>query len=194
MRRNKTLLIILLAFAAVLGGAYALYDRLSGMVETDQLTVEEEAAQETEETEAVQAPDFTVYDGEGNAVQLSDYFGRPIVLNFWASWCGPCQSEMPEFEAAYGELGEEIHFLMVNMTTGRETQESADEFLTSAGYTFPVLYDTEGDAMTTYGAYSLPTTYFIDAEGYAIARAVGALDGEVLQQGIDMIAPAAEES
>lgn len=189
-KNNRTLLIVLLVFVAVLGGAYVLYDRLSGAVGTDQLTVEEEAAEETEETASVQAPDFIVYDEAGDAVQLSDYFGKPIVLNFWASWCGPCQSEMPEFEAAYSELGKAVHFLMVNMTTGRETRESADEFLSGAGYTFPVLYDTDGDAMNTYGAYSLPTTYFIDAEGNAVARAVGALNSEVLQQGIDMITPA----
>lgn len=134
------------------------------------------------------APDFAVYDIDGNEVHLTDYIGKPIVLNFWASWCGPCQMEMPDFQEKYLELGEEIHFLMVNMTDGsRETVESASEFIEEQGYTFPVFYDKDSDAVMTYGAYSLPTTYFIDAEGYAIAQARGAIDGETLQKGIDMI-------
>ncbi|MBQ4347432.1 MAG: TlpA family protein disulfide reductase, partial [Firmicutes bacterium] len=87
------------------------------------------------------APDFTVYDSEGNAVMLSDFIGKPIVLNFWASWCGPCKMEMPEFNEAYAELGEDIQFLMVNVTTGRETQESASAFIEENGYSFPVFYD-----------------------------------------------------
>ena len=79
-------------------------------------------------------------------------------------------------------------FLMVNMTDGsRETVETATAFIEEAGYSFPVLYDTESDAAISYQAYSLPTTYFIDAEGYMIARATGALDADTLQQGIDMI-------
>ena len=94
---------------------------------------------------------------------------------------------MPEFEEKYVELGDEINFLIVNMTDGmQETVEAASEFIDNNGYTFPVYYDTESSAANAYYVYSLPTTYFIDSEGYIMAQATGAIDGETLQKGIDM--------
>ena len=205
MNKNKTLFIVALVFVLLLGGAYVLYSRLAQDAAPDQLSIqgdaESQAAQPSKEPqqdtvdsgdaptepEKVLAPDFTVYDPESNEVHLSDFIGKPVVLNFWASWCGPCKMEMPDFEEAYAELGTDIHFLMVNMTSGRETPESAAAFIEEQGYTFPVYYDTDTDAAMTYGVYSLPTTLFIDAEGYGIAQATGAINAETLQRGIDMI-------
>ena len=195
MNKKMSLLILVLVFALLMGGAYVLYDRLGSELAPDQLavqttTVPVETAGESVPTEAEinLAPDFTVYDMDGNPVSLSDFFGKPIVLNFWASWCGPCKMEMPDFEAAYLELGEDVQFLMVNMTDGtRETVEVASAFLSGTGYTFPVFFDTAGEAGMVYRVYSLPTTYFIDANGQPIAKASGAIDAETLQRGIDMI-------
>ncbi|MBQ8856990.1 MAG: TlpA family protein disulfide reductase [Lachnospiraceae bacterium] len=148
----------------------------------------EETAEESAEEELMLAPDFTVYDADGNAVNLSDFIGKPTVVNFWASWCGPCQMEMPDFDKKYKELGEEIHFLMVNMTDGsQETLETAKAFVEKSGYSFPVYYDTDIDAAMTYGVSSIPSTFFIDAEGHAVAWAQGMIDAETLQKGIDMI-------
>ena len=210
MKNRNTLLVIVLVFVLLLGGAYVLYDRLGQEVTAEQMIVhatpkptaepateevvpedESAAAADTsanEEPEDIIAPDFEVIDKEGNPVKLSSFFGKPIVLNFWASWCGPCQSEMPDFNEKYAELGGDVHFVMVNMTDGgRETVETASAFIEKNGYDFPVLFDTKSEAAMTYGAYSLPTSFFINAEGHVIAQAVGAIDAATLQQGIDMI-------
>ena len=140
------------------------------------------------ENKLTKAPNFTVYDLAGNEVNLTDFFGKPIIVNFWASWCGPCQMEMPDFDAAFAAYKDEIEFLIVNMTDGsRETVKIASSFIEEKGYTFPVYYDTEYSAAITYSVSSLPTTYFIDAEGNLIAHARGAIDADTLQRGINMI-------
>lgn len=191
MKNKRTLLIIVLVFALLIGGATLLYRQLGQNITAERLSTQaaqQEGSNDESETEQkTKAPDFTVYDAEGNEVHLSDYVGKPIVLNFWASWCGPCQMEMPDFHEKYLVLSEEVNFLMVNMTTGRETMESASAFVEKNEYSFPVFYDINSDAALTYGAYSLPTTFFIDADGYAVAQATGAIDAETLQKGIDMI-------
>ena len=210
MKNKNTLLIILLVFVLLIGGAYVLYDRLGQDVTAEHMIVHaapqptpEPAAEEVipegesteatdtsanEEPEDIIAPDFEVIDKAGNPVKLSSFFGKPIVLNFWASWCGPCQSEMPDFNEKYAEMGGDVHFVMVNMTDGgRETVETASAFIEKNGYDFPVLFDTKSEAAMTYGAYSLPTSFFINAEGHVIAQAVGAIDAATLQKGIDMI-------
>ena len=189
MKNKKIVLLLVLVFALLMGGAAVLYDRLSAEVDTDQLSQQETPAEDNAEPdEPIMAPDFTVYDIDGKEVHLSDYLGTPVVLNFWASWCGPCKMEMPHFEEKSAELAGEVQFLMVNVTDGgRETVETASSFIAGEGYTFPVFYDTAYSASSAYGAYSLPTTIFINAEGHAIAQAVGAIDSATLQKGIDMI-------
>ena len=148
------------------------------------------ASEETDsgENAAETASDFTMTDASGEEVKLSDFFGKPVVLNFWASWCGPCKSEMPHFEEAYQKYGEDINFVIVNLTDGsRETVETASAFIEEQGYTFPVYFDTSTEGAMTYGTYSIPVTYFIAADGTPVAQASGALDAATLQKGLDMI-------
>ncbi len=185
------LMIWVLVFAVILVGAYVLYNRLSGEVNIGGIAtapaVVEDPTGETE-AEPAPAPDFTVYDLDGNPHKLSDFQGKPVLLNFWASWCGPCVSEMPEFQNFYEEYGDQIHFVLVNLTDGyQETVESASSFVEAQGYTFPVYYDTDVDAAMKYGVSAVPVSYFLDAEGNFVAWAQGAMTADMLQQGMDML-------
>ena len=211
---KKTLLILCLVFALVLIGAGALYNSLAGSVQLGGLaTMPQETQTPTEvvpdnQTEVTEthptdpqptdpvdysAPDFTMLDMDGNEVTLASFFGKPIILNFWASWCGPCKSEMPDIQKFYEEYGEEVHFLIVNCTDGsRETVDTAKAFIADSGYTFPVYFDTTYMGAYTYGASSIPLTYFIDADGNIAAYYMGAMSESILRQGIDMIDTPAE--
>ena len=185
------LMIWVLAFAVVIVGAYVLYNKLSGEVNVGGIAttpqVVEDPTGETEE-KGSEAPDFTVYDLEGNAHKLSDFRGKPVLLNFWASWCGPCQMEMPDFQKYYESHGDKVNFVIVNLTDGQqETVESASAFIAEKGYTFPVDYDTDIDAAAKYGVSAVPVSYVIDAEGYFVAWAQGALSADMLQQGMDLL-------
>ena len=195
MRKNLYWIIGAIVCVALLIGAYVLYDRLKDdyapdanlvpVIEPTQDTSAEELQSEQTEPNVQTTADFTVYDTDGNAVQLSDFFGKPIVLNFWASWCPPCKSEMPHFEEAY-LANPDVQFLMVNMTSSDDIDD-AKNYIKEQGYTFPVLFDTTGDAGYVYQATSLPMTLFIDKNGTLITYAVGALSAENLATGISYI-------
>lgn len=206
MKKNKTFILLAVLLVILIGGAGFFYNKLISAYKTDTLTETSQAAEnetDSEETEDSQtsseetdsgenaaetAPDFTMTDASGEEVKLSDFFGKPVVLNFWASWCGPCKSEMPHFEDAYQKYGEDINFVIVNLTDGaRETVEAASDFIEEQGYTFPLYFDTNTEGAVTYGTYSIPVTYFIGADGVPVAQANGALDAATLQKGLDMI-------
>ena len=197
---KKTLLILCLVLALVLVGAGALYNSLAGSVQLGGLATtppETQAPTEIPGEESTEpadthptdppaniAPDFTMLDMEGNEVTLASFFGKPIVLNFWASWCGPCMMEMPEIQKFYDKYGQEIHFLLVSVD---DSLDAAKTFISDSGYTFPVYFDTTSVGAYTYGASSIPLTFFIDAEGNLTAYYMGAMSESILQQGVDMI-------
>ena len=141
-----------------------------------------------QKTPSKAASDFTVTDSQGNSVKLSDSFGKPIVVNFWASWCGPCQNEMPEFNKVYAEFKDSVVFLMVDLVDGQqETTASGKAFVNKKGYTFPLYFDTLGEASKTYKISSIPQTYFIDKDGLIVKSFIGGLNEKTLRQYIEMM-------
>ncbi len=178
--KHKKYIILLILFVVLLGGAFIGYRFLSQKFAADN----DSAANQN----VVKAPDFTVMDRNGNSVKLSDYSGKPIVLNFWATWCGPCKSELPAFNKLYAEYGADVEFLMVNLTDGqRETVSVVESFLTQNGYTFPVYFDTKYEATYAYGAYSIPLSIFIDKDGAIVQSYLGAMSEETLRSFIEQI-------
>lgn len=156
-----------------------------------QQEVEEEVEQEETEDSRIKALDFTLYDQYGNVHKLSDYKGKIIFLNFWATWCPPCRNEMPHIEAIYNEYGknnEEVVILGVAAPNlGSEgSEEGVINFLNEEGYTFPVLMDTKGESLVyAYGISAFPTTFIIDQEGYITSYVPGAMSKESMEQLID---------
>ena len=121
--------------------------------------------------EKVAAPAFTLLNLEGDEVALSDYLGKYVMLNFWATWCGPCRIEMPSMQVLYEKLDKDkFELLAIDL---QESQRTVQKFIDGEGFTFPVLLDTSSKVGSDYGARSIPTTYLIDPEGHAYAFLVG---------------------
>ena len=204
MKRN-TLFTVLLAAALVLllAGAGALYARLTAEAPAPEATAAPQPAvtdaPKTAVTDAPKqaevagpqmkadlAPVFTVYTESGEAVRLGDLRGKPAIVNFFASWCGPCRSEMPHFDEAYRMYGEQISFLMVDLCAyGNDTMENARAMVEAGGWSFPVCYDTQGEAVTAYAIRSMPTTIFLSADGTLVGKRIGAMTQAQLLQEIE---------
>lgn len=191
---NKKIGVIIAVVVAIVAfaGVYKLYGSLSegydapvvDTTQADYVLHDSENSNEVTQPD-FSAPDFTVYDTNGNKVQLSDYKGKPVVLNFWTSWCGYCIQEMPHFEEAY-KNNPDIQFLMINVAVN-DYRDEADEIIKNSGYTFPVVYDNDGDAAQSYQVNSFPQTVFIDKDGNIATYSSGMLAKEALDSRLALI-------
>jgi len=179
---NTRVTMLMLALVVLIGGGSILYNILTASEEAP--VVPEKGGAD----ERIAAPDFVIEDAEGNEVRLSDMLGRPVVINFWASWCPPCRSEMPDFNKVYSELGDSVQFMMINAVGARgETKEAGAKYVAKEGFSFPVFFDTDQGAVTVYGIRAFPTSIFIDADGYIAGAVEGAINEASLRRGIDLI-------
>lgn len=126
------------------------------------------------------APDFTLQTLEGKPARLSDFRGKPVFVNFWATWCPPCRAEMPDMQKLYENM--DIEILAVNLTDTEKSEESVASFIAEIGLTFPVLMDPKGEISTAYNVKAYPTSYLLDAEGKISHITYGAMTYNVMVQ------------
>lgn len=126
------------------------------------------------------APDFQLQTLEGEDVKLSDYRGKRVMLNFWATWCPPCRAEMPDMVKFYKE--KDIEILAINLTKAESGIQEVKDFVNEFGVTFPVLLDEELKVATQYQIRPIPTSYMIDSDGIIQYKALGALNYEMMVQ------------
>ena len=157
-------------------------------------SAEEEAAAE----DTLMAPDFTLKDQFGEEHTLSEYRGKTVFLNFWATWCPWCVKEMPDIEQLYHETGENQGNLIILGMAGPGSVDQADEagvadFLKEKGLTYPTLMDPTGEQFAIYAASALPTSWLIAADGQPIGYVPGALSRENIVELLSAYAPEALE-
>lgn len=127
------------------------------------------------------APEFTLQTSDGQLVNLSDYRGQTVLLNFWASWCPPCKIEMPYMQDFYEEYKDKnTVVLAVNMTHLEKNSDDVEAFLNEVGVTFPTVYDHKGQVTDEYQIIAYPTTYVLNSQGIITDRFQGAIDHNIM--------------
>jgi len=133
----------------------------------------------------VPAPEITLKDLAGKPVSISDFRGKPLIVNFWATWCVPCREEMPTLEKLYNERKQRgFEIILIN---AKESKQVVEKFLKKNGYTFRVLLDETGEAYRQFQVFGLPTTLFIDKESVIQYSYIGQLRSAVLKMGMQTI-------
>ena len=134
------------------------------------------------------ATDFTFQDQDGNSLKLSDFYGKPTVINFFATWCPPCQAELPFFNKAYLNYSDRINFLIIDLVDDDgETVENGLSFMSACGYSMPLYFDTLGEGYGAYGSGYIPVTVLISANGGLIDSHIGGMGEEEVQAMIDKL-------
>ncbi len=181
--KNKSLIIVSAVFVLILGIALLLYPKLSEKATQPEATTKENTSI-SDTVQYQKYKDIKIFDKDGKEVMLSDFNGKPVILNFWATWCGYCIQEMPDFEEAYKNYGDEIQFLIVNTDDGIEKGE---KFIKDKEYSFPTYYDLEYNAAITYGISGIPRTIAIDKDGSIRYNRSGMIDSSMLESIIETI-------
>lgn len=136
------------------------------------------------------APDFTLSDLHGNEQHLADWRGQPVLINFWATWCGPCRREMPELMAAQERYHAEGLVVVTVNLSHQDARKSVEAFVEEFQPPFPILLDTTGEvAERNYGVIGLPMSFFIDRAGIIRGIYVGALDRAAIDQTMAAMSP-----
>ena len=191
MNNKMKIVGLVILLASILGISLFAYSKLSASYDKHPQTTKNisQGRKAASDDEYEQAFDVTIYNATGDKVSLTSLLeGKPTVINFWASWCGPCKSEMPEFQSVYESMSGEINFVMINLTDNfRETQKNAEKFISANKYTFPVYFDNDMEASDKYAIYSIPTTLFINTDGKIVNTHSGILTKQQLVQKIDEI-------
>ncbi|NMH68913.1 redoxin domain-containing protein [Bacillus sp. RO3] len=133
------------------------------------------------------APDFELTTLEGETIKLSDYQGKKVILNFWATWCPPCKAEMPHMESYYEDYAEEenVEILAVNLTSMDDGKKAVQQFVDGYELTFPIPMDEEGKVGDEYRVFTIPTTYMIDTGGIIQHKIVGPMNEEMMSKMVE---------
>ncbi|MFC7785908.1 redoxin domain-containing protein [Rossellomorea sp. GCM10028870] len=128
------------------------------------------------------APDFKLTTLDGEAVKLSDYQGKKVILNFWATWCPPCKAEMPHMQSYYENNAEKenVEILAVNLTSMNDGEKAVHQFVDGYELTFPIPMDKEGAVGDEYRVFTIPTTYMIDTKGIIQHKIVGPMNEDMM--------------
>ncbi|KAA0956380.1 TlpA family protein disulfide reductase [Planococcus sp. ANT_H30] len=134
------------------------------------------------------APDFTLIDQHGQTVQLSDYRGKKVILNFWATWCPPCRAEMPHMQQFHeNNLDGDVEILAVNLTEQDNGEQAIRSFIDEFGLTFTMPMDETGSVAQTYQIRTVPTTYILNTKGEIAQKIIGPMDEQIMKNQTDSI-------
>lgn len=135
---------------------------------------------QSEPTTGFLAPDFTLQTFEGTSITLSDLRGQAVLVNLWASWCGPCRAEMPAMEKVYLQYKDQGFQILAVNASNQDNLANAQAFVEELGITYPILLDTNGQVSSLYQLRALPTTFFISPAGYIEEVVIGGPMSEAL--------------
>lgn len=180
----KKSILAIIVLAGLIG--YGIYDYYDGTTD-ENLTVQEDFKENVTVGigKGERAPNFELFNLEGVPVQLSDYRGKKVLVNFWATWCPPCRAEMPHMQQFYENYEDEVVVLGVNMTATESDIEAVPAFVEEFGLTFPIVLDEEGDVWDAYQVFAYPTTLALDENGIIREVFRGAVNYEIMKQTIE---------